>query len=167
MKSTLNGQVGFGLLETVIAVGILSMVVGASLALSSLVSRQSVTDQHRLVLNMLAQEGIERVKNTYETNGIDERIDTEWAYGLRSISGPGATPMGFKKVVFTSPAGDRYRWGFLGFWENFNINNSTYWRLYQFSPTSADSLTVNVWAYSFSAGNIYVRKTATLNNPRI
>lgn len=73
---------GFGLLETVIAAGILTLVVGSSLALTSAVTRNTITSQDRTTANMLAQEIVEQVINTVQTNIEDECPETDWAWGL-------------------------------------------------------------------------------------
>lgn len=81
---------GFGLIETVIAVGILTMVTGASLTLTNAVIRNNIVSQHRTIASFITQEGIERVRNIYSTNLIDENPATIWSDRLIG----GASPLG-------------------------------------------------------------------------
>ena len=73
---------GFGLIEVVIASGILVIVAGASLALSNTVAKGNLVLADRTAANFLAVEGIEAVHQLRDTNFIDQNPSTIWNSGL-------------------------------------------------------------------------------------
>lgn len=134
---------GFGLIETVIAVGILTMVTGASLALTNAVIRNNIVSQQRTIASFTTQEGIERVRNIYSTNLIDENPATTW--GDRLIGG--ASPLGSNYKLSCYMGG---RWFLLNVVlitcptpaDTITIDNVIYCRLFNIVDASANEKVV-------------------------
>jgi type II secretory pathway pseudopilin PulG len=61
---------GYSLIEAVIAVSILAIVISTSLTIILTATETEESNQDFLIGNMLAIEGIERVKNIYYTNAL-------------------------------------------------------------------------------------------------
>lgn len=62
---------GFGLLEVLIAAGILALIVGAAVALATSSLSNSVLSANRTVAGELAQEGVELVRQMRDTSYVD------------------------------------------------------------------------------------------------
>ncbi|PIP51609.1 hypothetical protein COY43_00565 [Candidatus Berkelbacteria bacterium CG_4_10_14_0_8_um_filter_35_9_33_8] len=72
----------FGLIETIIASGILIVVVGALALVSSVVLKSSRQTSEDLMANYLIYEVFESARQIRGTNYIDENSDTSWDNGL-------------------------------------------------------------------------------------
>lgn len=77
-----NQKSGFGLIEVVIASGILVLIAGGSLALSKTVLNGTIKLSDRTAASYLAVESIELVEEIRDTNYIDENPATVWNSGL-------------------------------------------------------------------------------------
>lgn len=117
---------GLGLIETVIAIGVLTVVSGAALALTNASIRNHVLATERTTANMLAQEGIEVIKNIRDTNLIDNCPETDWDEGLE-LFGTGAPEYSPQPPT---PCGDLYRWQINGGVESVNVGGTDYTRSY-------------------------------------
>ncbi len=69
---------GFGLLEVVLATGILSLVVGASTALIRGSLRRTALAADRAIAMNLAQESIEQLRSARDSTYIDNDPATNW-----------------------------------------------------------------------------------------
>lgn len=172
-------NLGFGLLETVIASGILTLVVGASLTLTNAVVRNSTINAQRIIMDALAQEGVERAINIYKTNLIDEKSATTWGYGLGS---PTNNETGFGQCT-TVECNGLYRWGYSSFstvcfagqpcfysnTETVVVDEISYLRIMSFSqpsaPTPVDELVVRVEVSKSDNANLLVTKEEILYDP--
>lgn len=118
---------GLGLIETVIAIGVLIITSGAALALTNASIRNHVLATERTTANQLAQEAIEIVKNIRDTNLIDECPETGWSEGL-TLNGTTDPPV-FGDQPLTA-CGPRYRWQLRGGVEDVEVGGLTYNRAY-------------------------------------
>jgi Tfp pilus assembly protein PilV len=73
---------GFGLLEVVVAVGIVILVVAAVVSLSQFVLRGYVTVGARTTAYQLAQQGVEVARAIRDTGTLDAKPNTYWDTGL-------------------------------------------------------------------------------------
>ncbi|OGD65621.1 hypothetical protein A3F08_01095 [Candidatus Berkelbacteria bacterium RIFCSPHIGHO2_12_FULL_36_9] len=69
---------GFGLLEVVVASGILMIVIGSSVTLSRMAIKNSVISLERVQAYNLAQEGMEKMRQIRDSNWIDNNSSTQW-----------------------------------------------------------------------------------------
>lgn len=90
MEKINKKNLGFGLLEVVIATGILTLVITSSLALSRMAIKSSVVSLERVQAYNLAQEGVELVREIRDSAWIDNNKDTTWnnVLGSEGNSGP-------------------------------------------------------------------------------
>lgn len=77
---------GFGLLETVLAAGILTLVLAGVVSLGRISLRAATVNQTRTQAFQIAQEGLEGVRAIRDTNVLDADRVTEWN---KSLSGTG------------------------------------------------------------------------------
>ncbi len=68
MLANLNKNSGFSLLESVVAIFIVSMALVSILAVSQTTIRAQTINKNAIVASMLAQEGLELVRNVRDTN---------------------------------------------------------------------------------------------------
>ena len=87
-------QSAFGLIETILASGILIVVVGALALISSVVLKSSRQTSEDLMANYLIYDVFESARQIRGTNYIDEDPNTSWDNGLVA---------GNKKLNFTDP----------------------------------------------------------------
>ncbi len=80
-------QRGFGLLEVVLASGVLAMVVGAAVGLVRSSLRRTVIGLERTVAMNLAQEPIEQLRSARDSVHIDGRVNT-WTDGWGAAGNP-------------------------------------------------------------------------------
>lgn len=73
-----NNSSGFGILEVVVATGILVIVISASVILAKMAVKSSVLSLERVQAYNLAQQGIEMVRAIRDTNWIDGDSNTVW-----------------------------------------------------------------------------------------
>lgn len=73
---------GFGLLEVVLAAGILIIVIGATVTLANMAVKNSVISMDRTQAYNLAREGMELVRSIRDTAWIDGNPTTDWQSGL-------------------------------------------------------------------------------------
>lgn len=81
-----NFSLGFSLLETLVAVAILTGAVLGPLALASQSIRSSGLSQDRIAAFFLAQEAMEFVRNKRDENGLSRLVDSDraWLGGLEA-----------------------------------------------------------------------------------
>jgi len=92
---------GFGLLEVVIAAGIISIFAGGVVLLSVASLRSSVINKHRTQAAALAQEAIEGIRVIRDSAWIDQDSTTEWDTNI-----PLTTPSGsFNRVYYDKSDG--------------------------------------------------------------
>lgn len=94
-----SSQRGFGLLEVVLASGVLAMVVGAAVGLVRSSLRRTVIGLERTVAMNLAQEPIEQLRSARDSVHIDGRVNT-WTDGW----GAAGTTSCTGSIVDTQPA---------------------------------------------------------------
>ncbi|TSC92856.1 MAG: hypothetical protein CEN91_352 [Candidatus Berkelbacteria bacterium Licking1014_85] len=75
-------QSGFGLVETLVATGILTIVIGATVSLTTMTLKNSSTISNEIVANHLIIEVFEAARQIRNTNYIDEKPGTDWDNGL-------------------------------------------------------------------------------------
>ncbi len=73
---------GFGLLETVLAAGILTLVLAGVVSLGRISLRAATVNQTRTQAFQIAQEGLEGVRAIRDTNVLDADRATEWKESL-------------------------------------------------------------------------------------
>jgi len=78
---------GFGIIEVLVAAGIIAMVGGGVVMLNSSVLRNTALLADRLVAFEWAQEGIEVARQIRDSNLIDNHSETDW-----KCFNPGVTP---------------------------------------------------------------------------
>ena len=71
-KKTITNS-GFGVLEALIASGIIAIFAGGVVILGNMALRSVVINKHRLQAAYLAQEAVEAVKNIRDSNWVDEK----------------------------------------------------------------------------------------------
>ncbi len=76
---------GFGLIEALIASGIIVMVAAASVGLSTLILRNTVNFDDQIIVSNLASEAIEIAHWVRDYNISDGAPDTEWNKNLKQI----------------------------------------------------------------------------------
>lgn len=86
MTTKSHRRAGFGLLEVILAVGIVILVVAAVVGLSQFVLRGYVTVGSRTTAYQLAQQGVEIARAVRDTGTLDTKPGTDWQTGLQ-ISG--------------------------------------------------------------------------------
>jgi len=79
MKNNCIKNQGFGLLEAILAVGVLIIAVGSTAFLNRLIVRNSVLSLDRTQAYNLAQQGIEGVRAIRDTNWLNKR---SWNEGM-------------------------------------------------------------------------------------
>ena len=82
IKKISKKRKGFGILEAVIASGIIAFFAGGVVILGNMTLRSVVVNKHRLQAAYLAQEAIEVIKNIRDSNWVDEDATTNWNNGL-------------------------------------------------------------------------------------
>ncbi len=82
----LKTDAGFTLLETIIAIAILSMAILGPLELASRTIGSAVVSQNQITAFYLAQEGIEYVRNVRDNNFLDPS-NPPWLDGLNNCFG--------------------------------------------------------------------------------
>jgi len=70
---------GFGILEVLVAAGVLIVVIAGTAALANYSLRATVLASDRTMATQLAQEGIEKVREQRDTNWIDNDTGTSWS----------------------------------------------------------------------------------------
>ncbi len=85
-KSNVNRSLGFTLLETIIAIAILSAAILGPLELASRTIGSAVVSRNQITAFYLAQEGIEYVRNVRDDNFLNGR---GWLDGLSDCLGAG------------------------------------------------------------------------------
>ncbi len=80
-------QFGFGLLEALIASGMIAVFTAGIVILGNLSIRSVVVNKHKLQAAYLAQEAIEAVRNIRDSNWVDENINTNWDNGFPASAG--------------------------------------------------------------------------------
>lgn len=83
------GKNGFGLIEALIASGIVALVATASVALSTTILHNSSTSYDQLVASRLASQAIEAARWIRDRNLSDGDVTTTWNY--LSTNQPGQT----------------------------------------------------------------------------
>lgn len=84
MNKNNKNQRGFGLVEMIIAIGIVGIGIVGTFSMISRFSEQSKIVRDSFVASYLAQEGIEIVKNIRDTNILNSRA---WDVGIDCSSG--------------------------------------------------------------------------------
>ena len=82
MKKIINKNQAFGLIETIMASGIIVVVVGAMTLVSSIVLKSSRQTSEDLMANYLIHEVFESARQIRGTNYIDQDPETGWDNGL-------------------------------------------------------------------------------------
>lgn len=111
MKNNFQKQSGFGILEALIASGIIAIFAAGIVILGNMSLRSVVINKHRLQAAYLAQEAVEIVKNIRDSNWVDGNPDTDWKDGL--VNGINW------KVKHDNLSNN---WEIIGGPENFNLN---------------------------------------------
>ncbi len=78
---------GFGILEALVASGIIAIFAGGVVILGNMALRSVVINKHRLQAAYLSQEGVELVKNIRDSNWVDENKNTGWNSGIDDSGG--------------------------------------------------------------------------------
>ncbi|GAH02631.1 unnamed protein product [marine sediment metagenome] len=78
---------GFGILEALIASGIIAIFAGGIVILGNMALRSVVINKHRLQAAYLAQEAVELVRNIRDSNWVDGDADTECDDGINDSGG--------------------------------------------------------------------------------
>ncbi len=86
MKKNIK-QSGFGILEVLIASGIIAIFAGGVVILGNMALRSVVINKHRLQAAYLAQEAVEAVRNIRDSNWVDGEPDTGWDDGIDNSGG--------------------------------------------------------------------------------
>ena len=81
---------GFGVLEALIASGIIAIFAGGVVILGNMALRSVVINKHRLQAAYLAQEAVELVKNIRDSNWVDANPNNQWDDGITDSSVNGA-----------------------------------------------------------------------------
>ncbi len=80
-----NNQTGFTLLETMVAIFILSLSITGPIYISSVAYRNTIDSRDNISAQYLAEEVVEAVRNTRDANMLDAETDrTDW---LTKITG--------------------------------------------------------------------------------
>lgn len=113
-------QHGFGILEAIVASGIIAMVAGGAVMLNSQVIRNTSLLADRLVAFEWAQEGIEIVRQIRDSNLIDGRPETDWKCFNPDINplpsstsfdcGFNDTTLNTSKIYHPEPSANKTRW---------------------------------------------------------
>lgn len=94
---------GFGLLETVLAAGVLTLVLAGVVSLGRISLRLATVNQTRTQAFQIAQEGMEGVRAIRDTNVLDRSGDTEWNDSLSGTNKGVEYDTLNKKWVIASP----------------------------------------------------------------
>lgn len=89
MKKYYSYSSAFGLLETVIAIGILALFITSIIALTTISSKNVITSKHRLQAANLAREGLEavtQIRDTAKLKGISWSDITADADGTKCFA---------------------------------------------------------------------------------
>lgn len=70
---------GFGLMEVLVASGILIIVISGTVALSNYSIRSTIISADRTIATQLAQQRIEQIRKSRDTMWIDNDHNTNWA----------------------------------------------------------------------------------------
>lgn len=109
--ANVGNQRGFGIIEVLVAAGIIALVGGGVVTLNNSVLRNTALLADRLVAFEWAQEGIEVTRQIRDSNLIDEDPATDWKCFNPGISPPPAAAnnfdCGFNDPLLT--AGRTYR----------------------------------------------------------
>jgi type II secretory pathway pseudopilin PulG len=75
---------GFGLLEVLLAAGLITILIGGAVVLGSVVFRNTQVNQHKMQAMYLNQEAIEAVKQIQRTNWVKQDPQIDWNQDLRA-----------------------------------------------------------------------------------
>ena len=89
MKKKYETNFGFGILEALIASGIIAFFAAGIVVLGNMTLRSVVINKHRLQAAYLAQEAVEGLKNIRDSNWLDKNPSTTWEQGLAEGEGLG------------------------------------------------------------------------------
>ena len=85
MRPKSDSNKGFTLIETLVAITVLLVAVTTAMTLSFQSIRTSTTVKNKFIASLLAQEGIELVKNERDGNFLESR---DWLCNIAVSSGP-------------------------------------------------------------------------------
>ncbi len=75
---------GFGLLEVLLATGLITILIGGAVVLGSVVFRNTQINQHKTQAMYLNQEAIEAIKQIQRTNWVKQDPGVNWDDGLNA-----------------------------------------------------------------------------------
>lgn len=78
---------GFGVLEALVASGIMAVFAAGVVLLGVITVRSTVINKHRLQAAYLAQEAVEASRNIRDTNWVDENPETSWDQNFPQADG--------------------------------------------------------------------------------
>ncbi len=150
MKEENNNKKGFTLVETLVAIGILSLAITATFTAiqSSLKTSNIAKDQ--ITAFYLAQEAVEYIKNKRDENALHNTVDgvTTWLNGLSNCASPSTCTIdsgaqavtlcsGTCPVLRQNPAS--YLYGYNAGWTATNFTRSV-----QYTTLSTNEIIVTV-----------------------
>jgi len=119
---------GFGILEALVASGMIAIFAGGIVILGNMALRSVVINKHKLQAAYLAQEATELVRNIRDSNWVDEDPANEWDDG---INDSGANSLKLDKDL-----GDN--WELISGSNDYTINNVTFTREIRIKKYTAD-----------------------------
>lgn len=148
---------GFGLLETVLAAGVLTLVLAGVVSLGRISLRLATVNQTRTQAFQIAQEGMEGVRAIRDTNMLDGDNNTGWDKGLDEVV-DGAVQTG--DVAYNTLT---KKWQFSV--SSCSPSASFYTRCVTLNKTSADEIEVTA-VVSFENGAKQIELKTILTNWR-
>lgn len=121
-QETQRSLTGFTLIETLVSVGILALIIGASVTLGNLATRGTVLGIDRTQAYNLAQEANELIREIRDTAWIDANSNTNWS-SILSVS-PGSYKLSY---VFDAPS-NNYLWRIDSGAESITLDKTVYKR---------------------------------------
>ena len=115
-----NKNRGFGLLEVVVAAGILIIVIGASTALSRMAVRTTVISLDRIQAYDLSQQAMEEVRTIRDTNWL---AHDNWNTGLELAAGNQK-----RGPLYLKYQSNQKKWSLTNGDEKITLNNIEYTR---------------------------------------
>ncbi len=126
--SNLKSRAGFGILEALVASGMIAIFAGGIVILGNMALRSVVINKHKLQAAYLAQEATELVRNIRDSNWVDEDPANEWDDG---INDSGADSLKLDKDLDDN-------WELISGSDDYTINNVTFTREIRIKKYTAD-----------------------------
>jgi len=138
---------GFSFIESILAVFLVSVGVVAGLKLLTLGLKDSIDSRDQFAASLLAQEGVELVRNIRDNNWVDNNPDTASFNGIDGSTSNGIRKIDYNENTLTTNGGARLHM-VGGFYERSGGTGTKFYRrIYIYNGTDTRIVTsVVIWS---------------------